>query len=252
MKDLSRVSGIKELDMINLYALEALTDRERQFVEKMNKVVEKHEEDIEKFFGFNEQAKIQMLWKKYKHLKPFRFRFDPEKRIPEVFKNKTAFTILTVWKTNHIVCGDDLVEEGSITAARILNRSKPPFLEEIKKEAIQQFLEYLHRSYPREGEVEFWEQYIFPFLEGKWEFKWEMVQKCSYCGNDAIAICQLGALPCSVGYGPHAPICADCLARIPNPIFAKWLIPQHEAKREIDYALRKLKSREIKSQQNDL
>lgn len=246
MKDLSLVPGIKELDMINLYALEKLTGEERQFVEKMNKVVEEHEKGKGEIFGFNEQIKIQVLWRKYKHLKPFQFRFNPEEKIPEVFKNKTAFIIWTVWRARHLVCEDDLVEEASITAARILPKLFP---KEVKKQAIQEFLEYLHRSYPREGEVEFWEENIFPYLEGKWEFKWEIIQKCFCCDNDAVAICGLSTLPCSSGpgQGPQKPVCADCIAKIPDANIIKWLVPQREAKKEIQNALRKLKSKEIKA-----
>lgn len=64
MKDLSLVSGIKELDRINQYALEALTPEEKQFIEKINKIVEDYENGIGNIFGFNEQIKIQMLWQK--------------------------------------------------------------------------------------------------------------------------------------------------------------------------------------------
>lgn len=250
MKDLSQISGIEELDMINLYALEELTDWERQLVEKMNQVVEECEKGKGEIFGFNEQGKIQMLWKKYEHLKPFRSRFDPEKIIPEVFKNKTAFTIRTVWKSRHLVCEDDLLEEGCIAAARILAESKPPFPEEVRKHAIQEFLEYLHRSYPREDEVAFWEQHIFPYLEGKWKFKWEIIQKCFFCSKDAIAICDSISPTSDTGKTPERPFCEDCIVSTPGINIVKWLVPRHEGEKAIKHALRKLKSKEIKSKQN--
>ena len=247
MKDLFQVSGIKELDMINLYAIKALTNKERQLVEKMNKIVEECEKGQGEIFGFNEQGKIQMLWKKYEHSKPFWSRLDPEKIIPEVFKNKTAFTIWTVWKPGRLLCEDDLLEEGCIAAAQILAESKPPFPEEVKKHAIQEFLEYLHRGYPREDEPEFWEQHIFPYLEGKWEFKWEIIQKCFSCSKDAIAICDSISPTLSTGKTPERPFCEDCIVSTPGINIVKLLVPRHESEKAIKYALRKLKSKEIKS-----
>lgn len=247
MKNLSIIPGIKELDMINLYALEALKEEERQFIEKMNKVVEDYENEKADIFGFNEQIKIQVLWQKYERLKPFLFKFNPEQKMPEVFRNRKAFIIWTAWTSKHIKCEEDLLEEGSIAAARIFTETKPPFPKEVKEGAINEFLRYFHRTYPREGEMDFWEKEIFPFLEGKWEFKWEMVQKCFYCGEDAIAICDSCSPTCSTGVTPEKPLCEDCIVIGVGINIRRLLIPRHEAKSKINYALRKLKSKKIKA-----
>lgn len=247
MREPSLVPGIKELDRINQYALEALTQEERQFVEKMNKVVEDYEDGKGNIFDFNEEIKIKVLWQKYEHLKPFQFRFNPEERIPEVFHNKMAFVIWTSWKARHLVREDDLVEEASITAARILAGSKPPFPKEIKEKAIREFLEYLHRDYPREGEVDYWEKQIFPLLEGKWEFKWEKIQKCFHCGKDAIAICDSCSPTSPTGLTPERPFCEECIVSTPSINIVKWLVARHEGENKIKYVQRKIKSKEIKA-----
>jgi len=247
LKDPSIIPGIKELDRINQYALEALTQEERQFVEKMNKVVEDYENGSGVIFDFNEQIKIQVLWQKYEHLKPFQFTFNPEEKIPEVFRNKTAFIIWTAWKARHRVCNEDLIDIGSIAASRVLLESKPPFSKEIKERAINEFLRHLHQGYPQEGEMDFWENQIFPYLEGKWKFNWEMVQKCFYCSKIAIAICDSCSPTSSTGLTPERPFCEDCIASILGINIVKWLVPRHEGENEIEYALRKLKSKKIKA-----
>ena len=247
MRNLSLITGIRELDNINQYAAEVLNDKERKFIEKMNKVVEDYRNGQGEIFGFNEQIKIQLLWQKYAHLKPFRFRFDPKEKIPEVFQNKTAFIIWTTWKARHLVCNEDLVELGSIAATKVLLESKLPFSKEIKERAINEFLRYLHQGYPQEGEMDFWEQHIFPYLEGKWEFKWEMVQKCFCCGKDAIAICDSCSPTSVTGLTPERPFCADCIASISGVNIIKWLVPKTEGENEIEYALRKLKRKKRKT-----
>jgi len=249
LKDLSTIPGIKELDMINQYALEALTPEERQFVEKMNKIFEGYENEKGDIFGFNEQIKIQMLWQKYEHLKPFQFRFDPEKKKPEVFQNRTAFIIWTTWKAKHLVRKEDLVDEGSLAATRVLLQVKEPLPRLIPKHTklamVVEFMQYLNRGYPDEVDQEllFWEKYIFPYLEGKWEFKWEMVQKCFYCSKDAIAICDSCSPTSATGLTPEKPLCEDCIASTPGINIVRWLLPRHEGEKEIKYALRKLRSR---------
>jgi hypothetical protein len=169
LKDLS-IPGVKELDMINQYALEELTQEERQFVEKINKIVDDYEHEKRDIFGFNEQIKIQVLWQKYAYLKPFRFKFPPQKKIPEVYKNPTAFIIWSTWTARHLICSDDDIKSGSLAAAQILLESKPPFPEDVRKEAVKEFLIHL-RFTDEEKDFVFWEQYIFPYLEGKWKFK---------------------------------------------------------------------------------
>jgi hypothetical protein len=95
--------------------------------------------------------------------------------------------------------------------------------------------------------MDFWEKQIFPFLEGKWEFKWEMVQKCFYCPKDAIAICDSISPTSSTGVTPERPLCEDCIARTPSINIVKWLVPQHEGEKEIKYAVRKIESKQIKT-----
>lgn len=249
MKNLSLVSGIKELDRINQYALKALSQEERQFIEKMNKVVEGYEDGRGKIFGFNEQVKIQMLWQKYAHLKPFQFRFDPKEKTPVVLKDQIAFIIWTAWKSRHLVSGQDNIEEGSLAAARVLSQVKEPLPRHIPKHTklatVVEFMQYLHISYPSdvEHELAFWEENIFPYLEGKWEFKWEIVQKCFYCSNDAIAICNSCSPTSSTGLTPEKPLCEDCIVNGIGINIVKWLMPRHEGESKIEYAFRKLKSK---------
>jgi len=251
LKNLSLVAGIKELDRINQYALEGLSQEERQFIEKINKTVKGYENGSGVLFGFNEQVKIQMLWQKYAHLKPFQFRFNPKEKIPKVFKNRTAFIIWTTWKAKHLVCQNDDIDSGSLAAAKLLQKYKPSFMASIKKATVQEFLKYLHPSYSEPSVLEaesdeliFWETEIFPFLEGKWEFKWELVQKCFYCSKDAIAICDSISPTSSTGKTPERPFCEDCIASIPGINIVKWLVPRHEGEKEVEYALRKRSDKE--------
>jgi len=246
LRDISIISGIKELDRINQYALEALDEEERQFIEKMNKAVEDYENGSGAIFGFNEQIKIQVLWQKYEHLKPFQFRFDPQKKMPEVYGDLNAFIIWSAWKARHLVCSDDDIKNGSLAASKILLKSKPPFPEDVKKEAVIEFLGYL-RFTDEEKDFVFWEQEIFPFLEGKREFKWEMVQKCFCCSKNAIAICDSCSPTSATGLTPEKPFCEDCIASTLGINIIKWLVPRHEGEKEINYALRKIKSNEIKA-----
>jgi hypothetical protein len=257
LKDLSLVPGIKELDRINQYALEALTPEEKQFIEKMNKVAEDYKNEQGDFFRRPDQIRIFMLWRIYEHLKPFRFRIHPKEIIPEAFKNQTAFMIWTIWRSWHIKCNEDLIEEGSIAASKILTEGKPPFPEDVKKRAVREFRRYLHSFIAEQkggvdGEKEekeraFWEEHIFPYLEGKWEFKWEMAQKCFRCSKDAIAICDSISPTSSTGKTPERSFCEDCIASTLGINIVKWLVPRHEGEKEIEYALRKLKSKKIKA-----
>ena len=180
MRSISHLAGVKELDNINAYAKEALTEEERQLIEKLNTVVNDFtHERSNVFISFEDLIKLQGIWQKYEHLKPFQFRFDPEKKMPEVFKNRTAFIIWTTWRSRHLVCQDDDVNSGSLAAAKVLSEHKPPFAEETKKETIREFLGHLHPGYgglqwwtEREAhEFDFWEKEIFPLLEGKREFR---------------------------------------------------------------------------------
>lgn len=243
MKKLSLIPGIKELDRINQYALEALTEEERQFVEKMNKVVEDYKNEQGDIFGFNEQIKIRILWQKYEYLEPFQFKFDPQKKMPEVYGNLTAFIIWSTWNTRHIRGSADDIKKGSLSASKILLKSKPPFPEDVKKEAVVEFLRYLYRFIDEEKVFVFWQEKIFPYLDGKLKFKWEIVQKCFSCYKNAIAICDSCSPTSATGLTPEKPLCKDCIAKTPNINIVRWLVLRHEGEEDVKCAFRKLKSK---------
>jgi hypothetical protein len=180
------LAGTSELNNINEYALEILTEEERQFIEKINKIVGDFvNERSDRFIDFDDIINLKMIWQKYHYLKPFQFSFDPENKMPKVFRNRTAFIIWTAWRASHLVCQDDDVKGGSLAAAKVLSKYKLPFPEEAKKEAVEEFVKFLHPGYiPAlpgahflDNEFDFWEKEIFPFLEGEWEFKWDVVQR---------------------------------------------------------------------------
>ncbi|KPJ56562.1 hypothetical protein AMJ49_04605 [Parcubacteria bacterium DG_74_2] len=178
IRNISCLAGVKELNNIQEYALKELTDEERKFIEKTKKAVEDYrQERSENFISFNDLIEVQRIWQKYSYLKPFQFSFDPAKKIPKVFQNQTAFIVWTTWRARHLVCQDDDVNGGSLAVAEVLGRRKPPFSKEVRMEAVEEFLKHLHSSYPdAEREIDFWEKHIFPYLEGKLEFKWELVK----------------------------------------------------------------------------
>lgn len=248
MREIIHLAGVRELDNINFYVLGALTEKEEEFIKKLNKIVEDYRgEKSNEFISFSDLIELETIWKKYQYLKPFQFRSDPREKMPDVFKNKTAFIIWTTWKSRHLTCPDDDIEKGSLAAARILSEHKIPYPKEVKQKAVKGFLNYLHASYPdAENELGFWEQHIFPYLEGKWEFRWEIIQKCFYCQKDAIAICDSCSPTSPTGLTPEKPLCEDCIVNSIGINIKRFLVPRFEAERRINYALRKLKSKEIK------
>ena len=187
LRNVSHLAGSRELHNINKYAKEVLTKEEKQFIEQINKIVERYREgQRSEFISFQEWIKLRQIWQKYEHLAPFQFKFDPEKEIPELFKNEIAFIIWTAWRSRHLVFQDNDVESGSLAAAQILSKYKIPYPKEAKQKAVKEFLKHLHASYPEhlhasypdvEIEINFWERYIFPYLEGKWQFRWERINQ---------------------------------------------------------------------------
>jgi hypothetical protein len=177
MKDVSCLQGYVDLAKLLDYAMKSLNDEEKLFVLAMNKKVKSYiNERVDNFLEFNEELKLGRLWQKYRHLKPFVFSFNPEEKIPEVFQNKPAFIVWTVWQNSHLLGEEDL-NKAALVAANILIQSQPPYSPEIKKEAIRGFeiiMERTGHSCSDHGLVHFWTEKIFPYLERKWEFKWEL------------------------------------------------------------------------------
>jgi len=179
LKEIPHLEGFAELWQIIKYAMKALDQEEKQFVEKMNQTVRDFQtgKDV-RYINFKESKRIKNIWKKYSHLKPFQFTFDPIRKIPQVFKNEKAFIIWTIWRFKNPICQKDDVETGSLAAAKILSEGTPPFSKELKERAIIEFLKFIYPGFTNEErELDFWESNIFPFLEKKREFKWEIINK---------------------------------------------------------------------------
>jgi hypothetical protein len=182
LKSISSLGGTQELEDICKYAISILTEEEKKFIEKINAIKDDFvNERIEEFIEFYDIIRLKEIWNKYHHLKPFQFSFDPRKNLKtsHVVKKKNAFIIFTVWKFHHYAAYDDFIDYGSLAAAKILARRRKPFSEEVKLKAVQEFLSYHGERLGNVQKIalEFWEKEIFPFLEGKWEFKWEIIQK---------------------------------------------------------------------------
>ena len=175
MRSVSYLQGIKELENLNRYALESLTEAERSFVEKATRKVESYiREETNEFLSLEEIVKLDCLWKKYSHLQPFVFRFNPEEKIPKVYRNRIAFIIWTVWRSYHLQ-GEENLEEAALAAAEILSSFQPPYPVEIKEKAIKKFGEIMEATgfmSDHDLSSDFWEKRIFPYLEKVWEFKW--------------------------------------------------------------------------------
>ena len=177
MRDVSCLQGPKDLEKINRYALESLTEPERSFVKKTTQKVESYmREETDEFLSFEEIVKLGCLWMKYQHLEPFVFRFNPEEKIPEVYQNRIAFIIWTVWRSYHLLGEEDL-ERASLEAANILSEFQPPYPAEVKEKAVRKFaviMENTGYGCLTDLLISFWKEKIFPYLEGIWEFKWKL------------------------------------------------------------------------------
>ncbi|MCX6764590.1 MAG: hypothetical protein NTU58_02680 [Candidatus Nealsonbacteria bacterium] len=177
MRDISCLQGPEELENLKKYALNSLDNQEKTFIKKMDKKAKAYvEEESSDFLTLNEITQLDRVWKKYQHLRPFGFLFDPEKKMPKVFKNQTAFIVWTVWRAFHLLSEEDL-KGAALAAADVLSRFQSPYLPEAKKEAVKAFSTVMLNtgySCPEDLLISFWQEKIFPFLEGKWEFKWEL------------------------------------------------------------------------------
>ena len=179
MRNVSCLQGSRDLENIRKYALDFLTRQERLFIERMTRQVEAFvREETEEFLTLGEIVKLLRLWSKYFYLKPFQFAFDPREKIPKVFQDQTAFVIWTVWRSFHLLGEEDL-EGAALAAANVLSEFRSPYSSEIKEKAVKRFRGViLNTGYncPDDLSISFWEAKIFPYLEGVWEFKWEVIK----------------------------------------------------------------------------
>ena len=177
MRSVSCLQGPEELEKLKKYAADSLNNEERSFIQTMDKKVKAYiNEESDDFLIFNEIVELACLWKKYQHLKPFVFLFDPEKTMPEVFQNRVAFIIWAVWRAFHLLGEEDL-RGAALSAAKVLCEFQPPYLPKVKEEAVRGFaVVMVNTGYLSSNDLSssFWEEKIFPYLEGIWEFKWEL------------------------------------------------------------------------------
>lgn len=188
MRDISCLAGVNELNNIKKYTLEELTPDERQFIKEINEIVEDYrKERSDSFFRFHDLIELQTIWRKYEHLRPFQFLFDPEEKMPKVFHNRIAFIIWTVWRAKHLICQGEDVKSASLAAAAAILKYKlsisgdilkcklffSPIPDEVKKEAVREF-QRVKGGFEDENELDFWESKIFPYLEGEWVFAWKL------------------------------------------------------------------------------
>lgn len=160
-----------ELLKLKKYAMKHLTPEEKLLVKTMSKRLTacKNGKNND-FVTLNGDLKMSRLWRKYQYLKPFFFKFDPEKLMPEIFKNQEAFIIWTVWRSDHLLGEEDL-NRAALLAGNILGKFKPPYPPKAKKEAMKKFEAIIGFEYQ---DNESWETRIFPFLEGTWKFKYKL------------------------------------------------------------------------------
>ena len=177
MRDVSCSQGTAELEKIKKYAIDSLDYRENLFIQVIDKKVKAYiNEKSNNFLTLNEIVKLNTMWKKYQHLKPFSFPFDPEKKMSEVFQNRVAFIIWTVWGTSHLLGEEDL-KGAAMAAANILFKLHPPYSFKVKEETVRKFAVVMESTgYRCLGDLSFsfWEEKIFPYLEGVRKFEWEL------------------------------------------------------------------------------
>jgi len=177
MRDVSCLQGVKDLQEIKKYAIDSLTPQEKIFIKKVERKIKDYiNEKIDEFLTLEEIVKLSTLWQKYSHLKPFVFCFNPKEKISKVFQNRTAFIIWTVWGSFHLLGQEDL-QKASLAAAQVLSNFKAPCPSSVKKKAIEEFNRVMvNTGYLCINDLNnsFWENRIFPYLERKWEFKWEI------------------------------------------------------------------------------
>jgi len=177
MRNVSCLQGPGELEKLKKYALDSLDYREHLFIQAIDKKVKAYiNKESDDFLTFNEIVQLNTMWKKYQHLKPFLFPFDPKKKMPKLVKNRVAFIIWTVWRVSHLRDKED-VKGAAIAAANVLSKLHPPYLFKVKEEAVRKFAVVMENTGYRcldDLSFSFWEEKIFPYLEGIWKFEWEL------------------------------------------------------------------------------
>jgi len=177
MRDISCFQGPEKLEKLKKYALDSLDNEEKLFVQTVDKKVKAYISNKSlDFLTFNEVVKLNRMWKKCQHLKPFVFPFNPEKKMPKLVKNRVAFIIWTAWRASHLLGEEDL-KRAVLATADILSRFHPPYLPKIKEEAVRRFALIMENTGYRcldDLSFSFWEEKIFPYLEGVWKFEWEL------------------------------------------------------------------------------
>ena len=177
MRSVSCLQGPEELKKIKEYAADFLDNEEKLFIQKVdNKVKAYIHNKSDSFLTFDDMVKLSCMWKKYQHLKPFVFPFDPEKTMPKIFHNRVAFIIWTVWRNNHLLGKEDL-KKAALSAANILSNHQPPYPPKVKVEVVREFATVMmNTDYGCLDDLRtfFWTEKIFPYLDGVWEFKWKL------------------------------------------------------------------------------
>lgn len=178
MRDLTGLDGVEQLEMLEKYAKDSLEESEGLFVEEVRKKIGAFShEDTNELLTLCELEKLTCLWAKYHHLRIFKFQFNPKEKMPEIFENKVAFIIWAMWRVSHLLGEEDL-KRAALVAAKTLSFRRAPYSLEAKGEAVRKFVvlmeehgclcDYYHARL-------FWDENIFPFLEGKWKFRFEVI-----------------------------------------------------------------------------
>lgn len=74
----------------------------------------------------------------------------------------------------------------------------------------------------------------------------EEVQKCFYCSNNAIAICDSCSPTSATGLTPEKPLCEDCIVNGIGINIVRFLIPENEAEKLIEKAIERKKQHDRK------
>ena len=175
-RDMYSFQGSKELENLKKHAINSLEKDETAFIKLMDKKVMTYaNKKSDEFLTLDEIVKLKSLWKKYHHLMPIVFSFDPKETIPEIFKDQIAFIVWTIWRYSHLVCKKDLedLKKAAPKVSDILSKFKPPYSSCAKKSAVREFSR-LMESAGYHTEIPFFEKRIFPYLDETWKFKWEL------------------------------------------------------------------------------
>jgi hypothetical protein len=176
MKDMTYLQGVEELEKLKKYAAASLNEEEMSSVQIMDEKVKAYINGSDEFLTIDEVVELSCIWRRYQHLKPFVFLFDPKKTMPEVVQNRAAFIIWTVWRAFHLLGEEDL-KGAVLAAANTLSKFQPPYSSEAKEKAVREFAVVMTNTGCRTNDLSislsFWEGNIFPYLEEKWEFIWE-------------------------------------------------------------------------------